>query len=59
MRRYARVVLDNERLRRTFHRDVKTLTDFEPDFLNFTQSQQKDRGLHDAILVDQVVATAL
>ena len=41
-------------LKRTFHRAVSLLTEYEPDFSRVAKEMIQKKGMHDVILVDKV-----
>lgn len=55
IRRYVSVVEAGGRLRRTYHRDATSLSDFQPSFVRFVKDRSEERGAHSAFFVDQVL----
>ena len=55
VRRFVGVTEAGGHLRRTYHRDATSLTDFQPSFLRFVSDRADARGAHNAFFVDQVI----
>ena len=56
MRKYATVMVARGNLKRTFHRAVSSLAEYEPDFVQVAKEMIDKNRMHDVILVDKVNA---
>ena len=54
VRKYASVLVARGNLKRTFHRAVSPLSEFEPDFVRIAKEMAIQNSMHDVILVDKV-----
>ena len=55
VRKYASVLVARGNLKRTFHRVVSPLSEFEPDFVRVAKEMAIQNSMHDVILVDKVL----
>ena len=55
VRKYASVLVARGNLKRTFHRAVTPLSEYEPDFVRVAKEITSQNSMHDVILVDKVL----
>ena len=55
VRKYASVLVARGNLKRTFHRAVSPLSEYEPDFVRVAKGMISQNSMHDVILVDKVM----
>ena len=55
VRKYASVLVARGNLKRTFHRAVTPLSEYEPDFVRVAKEMTSQNSVHDVILVDKVL----
>ena len=56
VRKYASVLVARGNLKRTFHRAVSPLSEYEPDFVRVAKGMISQNSMHDVILVDKVMS---